>query len=192
MKIKCITNKVKSLPQEIVENYKISYDNFFLKEGKEYVVYALRVYLGHIWYCICDEGCDFYPIWNPSMLFELTDSRLSRYWVFSFDEENNRKVPYLSFPEWANDPYFYTELVDGNATNTHAVIFKKYKNLMDLEFPDSSIDEAAQIGDDEWLICPTCMDAWQCSNSEDALVRCPKCQKILNNPRYKNAFPPPQ
>ena len=60
---------------------------------------------------------------------------------------------------------------------------------MDLEFPDSSISEVAQIGDDEWLICQQCFDAWQSTNYVDALVKCPTCQKIYNNPRYKNPWP---
>ena len=51
------------------------------------------------------------------------------------------------------------------------------------------ISEIAQIGDDEWLICPTCLDAWQYNDDKDALVRCPKCLKVLNNPRYKNEYP---
>jgi uncharacterized CHY-type Zn-finger protein len=56
---------------------------------------------------------------------------------------------------------------------------------MNLEFPDPSIVESAQIGDDEWLICPKCIDAWK-STTRDALVICPNCKKMFINPRYKN------
>lgn len=187
MKVKCITNKVSSLPREILNNYKISYEEFFIKEDKEYVVYAVMIYLGYIWYCICDERYTNCPMWHPSTLFELTNDRLSRYWIFSFNEENHKKLPYLSFPEWSNDPYFYGELVDGGKKEIS--LFNKYKNLMDLEFPNSSISMIAQIIEEDWLFCPLCIDAWQYSDDKDALVKCPKCQQILNNPRYTNKWP---
>ncbi len=189
MKIKCITNKTSNLPQEILQNYKISYKEFSVKEGIEYTVYALGMNYGYIWYCICDNNHFFYPEWNPSPLFEIVDNRLSRYWVLGLGEDNSKKVPLLSFPEWTNDEYFYGELVDGNSNDPNAIIFKKYKELMDLEFSDSSITETAQIGDEEWLICPKCLDAWQSKNNQDALVKCPKCQQVLNNPRYKHVSP---
>lgn len=190
MKIKCTTTKVASLPDKISKNYQISYDAFFLKEGKEYIVYALRIYLGYIWYCISDEIDMFYPCWNPSTLFEISDNRLSRYWIFSTEnEEDQKKSPFFSFPEWANDPYFYGELIEGNSGDANAVIFRKYKELMDLEFPDASISEIAQIGDDEWLICPSCIDGWKTREDRDALVRCPVCRTVYNNPRYKNEWP---
>lgn len=62
---------------------------------------------------------------------------------------------------------------------------EEQKELIDLEFPDPSIKELAQVGDSEWLICPNCIDAWLWPNDKDALVRCPKCEKVFNNPRYK-------
>lgn len=189
MKIKCITNKVSSIPNGILKNYSIDVENFSIKEGKEYVVYAIWIYLGYIWYCICDEDKTFYPIWNPSMLFEVSDNRLSRYWIFTIDKDDDKKAPFLSFPEWASDMNFYEDLVDGNSDDKSAIIFKKYKELMDLEFPDSSISETAQIGDEEWLICPKCIDAWQSKSNRDALVKCPKCKTIFNNPRYKDEWP---
>jgi hypothetical protein len=189
MKVKCITNQKRFLPPDLLSNYSIDAENFSIKPEKEYIVYALWIYVGYIWYCISDEDKTFYPMWNPSTLFEITDNRLSRFWVFGIDEDNNRKVPFLSFPEWVNDSCFYEDLVDGNSNDPKAIIFSKYKEFMDLEFSDSSISDTAQIGDEEWLICPQCMDAWQSTNDKDALVKCPKCQTILNNPRYKNEWP---
>lgn len=188
MKIKCIANKRNFVPQDLLRNYAIG-EYFSVKPGKEYIVYAVWIYLGYIWYCISDEDRTFYPFWNPSMLFEITDNRLSRYWVFGFREayqgEEIKKVPFLSFPEWANDFDFYEELVDGYSDDPNAITFSKYKELMYLEFPDPSVTEIAQIGDEEWLICPYCIDAWQSKDDRDALVKCPKCRTIFNNPRYK-------
>lgn len=183
MKIKCIKNEVTNSLQESKNNVA---KKFPLLKEKEYIVYGLCAREKSIWYCICDENYFFYPKWHSDNFFEVIDQRLSRYWLFNYRYENDQKTPFLSFPEWANNDHFYNDLLDGNGGDLEAVIFRKYKELMDLEFPDPSIIETAQIGDEEWLICPTCLDAWQSKNSQDALIKCPKCQKIYNNPRYKN------
>lgn len=190
MKIKCIGNEVSSIPNEILKDFIIQTENFPVKEGKEYLVYATSIYFGYVWYCICFEDTDFYPHWAPSMLFEVTDNRLSRYWIFglceAYKDAGIKKVPFLSFPEWTNDIYFYEDLIDEGYDDPNTVIFNKYKEIMDLEFEVSSISETAQIGDAQWLLCPKCIDAWQSENDRDALVKCPICATIYNNPRYKS------
>lgn len=133
-----------------------------------------------IWYCICDALYTYHPMWMPHSFFELSSSHLSRYWIFSFKKDLQKNRFFLGFPEWASQQDFYDNLTDGE--DREVAIFKAYKELMDLEFPDSSISEAAQIGDGEWLICPTCIDAWQSCNSYDALVKCPECRKKNKQP----------
>jgi hypothetical protein len=188
MKIICIKNSKESLPASILGRYKLSYEILPLVEGKEYVIYALRVYLGHIWYCLCDEHFTFYPNWYPWMLFEVIDTRLSRHWVFGYEEDEYGRTPYLSFPEWASDRRFYEDLVDGNKMGKCALVFKEYRERMNVEFPDSAVTRSAQVGDAAWLICPQCLDAWPASGSRDALVRCPKCQQVWCDPRYQNTL----
>lgn len=185
MKIKCLSNK-KPHPQENSSSKDLSYkqDSIyeFLDVGKEYNVYGMVINYGQVWYYICDRVHDLFPLAKPAYLFEILDNRLSRCWIFGIIE-GFEKYPSWNFPEWINEPYFQDNLTDGE--EREVAIFKAYKEFMDLEFPKSSISEIAQIGDDEWLICPSCLDAWQYSSDRDALVRCPKCLKILNNPRYK-------
>ncbi|NNM43449.1 MAG: hypothetical protein HKM07_03820 [Chlamydiae bacterium] len=50
--------------------------------------------------------------------------------------------------------------------------------------PDSEISTTAQILDENWLMCPDCVDAWE-STSEDKIVICPKCDRAYYNPRYQ-------
>jgi len=176
---------------KIKKNKNTSPDNyhFNLKEGQTYIVYAWAIFNNCLWYCISEGNNVFFPMWNPSMIFDIVDNRLSRYWIFniwSTSVDVEKEIPICSFPEWANDPYFYTELIEYNGNDPNAIIFKKYKTLMDLEFPDPSITEKAEIGDRDWLICPKCIDAWEWKDDRDALVKCPKCQTIFNNPRYKD------
>ena len=189
MKIKCLSNKKTSIQDNISSENLSRKQNLiyeFLDIEKEYNVYGMIINRGQIWYYICDRVHDLFPIARPAHLFEIIDNRLSRYWVFGIIE-GFEKYPSWIFPEWINEPYFQDNLTDGE--KREVAVFKSYKELMDLEFPESSIAELAQIGDNEWLICPACLDAWQYCSDKDALVRCPKCLKILNNPRYKNEYP---
>lgn len=183
MRINCIKNLAADLPSEIINNYSISYSEFSILIGKQYVVYGMTIHLGHVWYYICDETYSYYPIWNPAPLFQVIDGQLSRHWIYSYNEgEATQLRPYWAFPEWANNPDFYGNLTDGEEKEVK--IFETYKQILDLEFPDPLISETAQIGDGEWLICPLCVEAWQCYNDSDGMVRCPKCTKAMHNPRY--------
>jgi len=187
MKIKCITNLAKNIPPEVLANYASSNSSIPLIVDKQYVVYALSEYYQNTWYCICDETYTYHPMWIPQQFFQVVDNRISRYWVFSFKEDLDKNRFFFGFSEWANQLNFYDNLTDGEQQEVQ--IFKSYKELMDLEFPDSFIAETAEIIDNEWLICHECLDAWQYNDDRDALVKCPKCLKILNNPRYKNEYP---
>lgn len=195
MKVKCVYNKFMDVPESIFSSSEFNSEagrraEFSLRIGREYTVYGATIRDNCIWYYLCREHFTYYPRWYPSPFFDVIDSRISRHWVYSYKKLDNygEAYPILTFSEWANDhPDFYDRLTDEEEEEVE--IFSTYKELMDLEFPDSSVLDIAQIGDDEWLICSLCIDAWQCSNGKDALVRCPKCQKALNNPRYKNEWP---
>ena len=189
MKIKCISNKKTYSQKSISSRGQISKQDLeyeFLDIETEYNVYGIIVNQGKIWYYICDRVHNSFPVARPDFMFEIIDNRLSRHWVFGIIE-GFENFPVWIFPEWVNESYFQDNLTDGEEREVR--IFKSYRELMDLEFPDSSISEAAQIGDNIWLICPICIDPWQYSGDRDALVKCPKCQKIFNNPRYKNEYP---
>lgn len=82
-----------------------------------------------------------------------------------------------------NDYSFYDNLTDGEGEER--AIFRKYKALMDVEFPNNTIKEKAQIGDEKWLMCPSCIDAWEDSDNRNAMVICPICKQMFHNPRYQ-------
>lgn len=107
--------------------------HFDLKLGKEYVVYGLTVFLGHVWYYIADESYSSFPVWNPAALFEVTDGSISRYWIAGFQPGGAKADPSLlmAFAEWVNDPTFYTRLTDGDQQAT--AIFGEYKKRLDIE-----------------------------------------------------------
>lgn len=151
--------------------------------GKSYIVYALTIDAEGTWFCILDEARSS-PMWHPEYCFKIEHQRLSRYWIInSWKDKQGVNRPILAFPEWANSQYFHWDLVESDEEAWK--IFRKYEKLMNLEFPNPTIKETAQIGDDKWLICPLCIDAWE-NQVQDALIICPKCQTVLNNPRYKD------
>ena len=63
-------------------------------------------------------------------------------------------------------------------------VLKTYTEPNNLEPQDSSLNQFAQIGDDEWLICSLCVDPWICMNTLDILVKCPRCHTHFRNPCY--------
>lgn len=200
MKIKCIYNSYlriseESLPSGYFNERSRDYD-FRLDEGAQYTVYGITLKDGLLWYYICDKSFIYYPIWKPSVFFEVVDPCLSRFWIYSFKKFENyiSAHPIITFPEWANNhPDFYDKLSDGEIQEVE--IFRAYKKLMDLEFPDKSIKEAAQIVDEKWLLCPICNNAWANIDDLNGMVICTECRAVLHNPRYKkndvSIFPPP-
>lgn len=97
MKVICIENKGNSLPKEIMEDYGIKTGNIPITIGTVYTVYALTVYLGIVWYYIADDSYTDYPVWVPSLLFEIVDNQLSRFWRYSNLQGNiSIKLPSLT------------------------------------------------------------------------------------------------
>lgn len=185
MKVRCIYNDFSEISDKIKKKYPHCLSCSNLTQGKEYLVYAITEFYGYTWFCICEDSFIYFPRYLPFPLFEISDQRLSRYWVFGLQENGFKEiVPCIAYPEWVNEKYYYYDLVEGEKREKSK--FSKYKELMDLEFPDESITRSVQIGDDVWLICPDCLDAWESPSAIDALVICPFCQKKFNNPRYQN------
>lgn len=130
MKIRCIAKTGASLPDDYIEPA-IGYTKdiqFSLTIGKEYVVYAFREWQGSIWYYICDDNYSYYPMENPAPMFEVVDSRVSKYWRFKLSPNG---LLMIVFEQWFTDPYFYDKLTDYEEAEVE--IFDKIKELMDAE-----------------------------------------------------------
>jgi hypothetical protein len=186
MKIRFKTTKTEDIPLEILKPFPYPPKNLTI--GSEYVVYAVSEFHNNIWYYVDVDHNSSDCEWIPEIFFELIDHRLSRYWVFLIKKDLPKNRFFLGYSEWANDSYLGKNLVE-DEENNEIEIFRAYKERMDLEFPDSSITESAEIMDEEWLMCRKCIDAWQSTDTLDALIKCPMCQTIYNNPRYKNELP---
>lgn len=187
MRLKCISNSSSILPEDcynpITSSVGPSGNVAFkgIEEKKEYVVYALMFHKCYPWYFIEEYG-DI-PGWAPAPLFNVVDGRISRYWKYHCNCGNNQNTTdvVFSFEEWLDNEYYYDYLIDGREKEKE--IFKRYKKLMDIEFPDPSIEKKAIDAGDEWIICPDCDESWH-HNSSNGMVHCPKCSIILHNPLY--------
>jgi hypothetical protein len=154
---------------------------FELTLGKEYVVYALTIRNGGIWYYVIDESGVEYPIWHPAPLFQVADPRVSRYWTFGFSEGGLRAGSALfAYGEWAREPAgYYDRLTDGNPEALQ--IFRVYRELFELEFAIQSVEVAAEGLPDGWLHCPNCRESWR-EPVRGEMLRCPACRQVLLNP----------
>lgn len=145
-----------------------------LEHGREYIVYAIYI-TTKIEYMVMVDSYPSIPFSIDANDVSVVDNRLSRHWVFpdTKAEENvgSSNTLILSFPEWANDPYFFQHLVEGGDTG---VIWRKYQEKMDLEFATSTLHIRAKILDSGWIQCESCLDAWQIHNQDEVVV-CPRC-----------------
>lgn len=130
MRIRCIANNGEHLPENYIDPARgyTKKVELPLTVGKEYVVYAIRAWQGVVWYYICDDNYSYYPIQTPAPLFEVVDSRVSKYWQFMLDANG---VLRFAFERWFTDPCFYDKLTDQEEAEVE--IFDKVKELMDAE-----------------------------------------------------------
>jgi hypothetical protein len=140
MIVECIANTGAALPSELVrpEMGLTRERSFALVVGKNYVVYGMTVFLGHLWYYLSDEDDLYYPVWKPSHLFRIVDGGMSQYWrlgMYTIDS-SGATMPIIAFPEWATNPVFYDRLTDGDADAVS--LFNKYKTLIDDEAANAS------------------------------------------------------
>lgn len=186
MIVRCLTSTGESLPVDLINRDVglTSNTDFRLVVGKDYVVFALAEIRNHIWYCVLEEDVDC-PYYKPASLFAIKDARVSRYWLYAqHDAKRIAGVEFeLAFREWAQDPEFYTRLVDGDAAAER--IFTQYRPRMELEFSDDSVSEVARELEDGYVVCAQCNDAFR-ANRLEAMAGCPNCGKIQHNPCYRD------
>jgi hypothetical protein len=178
MLIKCINTGGSSLSIADIASGNTRSSNFHVYLGREYRVYGLLFHDAVISFLIVDETG--VPMWEPASLFQVLCGRPSRHWRF-YNFSMNLYFGVMSFPELVGSVELFEKLALGD--NEARANFFKRKKIADLEFLDSSVvDKAESIGN-AWVQCPSCSEAWEVIGA-DALVRCPKCQKVCRNPIY--------
>ncbi len=184
MRVKCIENMVERLPSDsVIPYFGVNAERkFHVLPQKEYIVYAIMMVGYYPWYLLCDEWYTHYPNANPCQSFDVVDNRISRHWRFGYRKGGSHDDSYtvFAFKEWIENPYYYDELTDGE--EGAVAIFRRYKALMDLEFPDPTVNRVGKSLADNWILCP-CSESLEVS-SKDAMARCPACGELMHNPIY--------
>jgi hypothetical protein len=134
MKLLCIANRGEALPQQYLDERipRGPESEFFVTVGKTYVVYGVEFARNQVWYYIDDENHHWYPIRKPAPLFQIADSRLSKYWTLRVSEGKYGSVAWLFFQEFISDALFYDRLTD--RLEAEVRVFKERKRQMDEEF----------------------------------------------------------
>ncbi|MDQ0992555.1 hypothetical protein QFZ74_003783 [Streptomyces sp. V3I7] len=133
MKVRVIGNSGERLPLSMLDSkWGLTRDaSFPLAIGKEYVVYAITVVKDAFWYYLLDEHDLPYPVWYPSPLFQVSDGSIPAHWVVNYvsNEASSDRTgaSLITFKEWANDPFFYERLVEGEAGAVAA--FQNERNI---------------------------------------------------------------
>ena len=193
MFVRCVSNNIKcvdpqsAIGRELHQSVRTHGGALNITVGRTYTVYAIAIRNCYPWYFIADDSFEssLYPLAYAPAFFVETDVRVSSCWTVGFRGANTRvermREVLFAFKEWANDEVFFERLVDGNKNDIE--LFQKYKNFMDMEYPLSFVTDTAEFVQDNWLMCPKCIDAWE-SDSVLGMVRCPKCSTTFLNPRY--------
>lgn len=181
MRIKCRIRHVDNI--DVAERKKLILDSGYclpdgdynLTIGQEYTVYGILFLQNSFKYYICKYTDDEYPVPVFPDFFEVTDYRFSRYWQLS-DKLVKKHITYplISFSEWTNDSKFHESLIDGDEDIQR--LFFHYKELMDLEFMDSTEKKPVKVLDGNWFMCQECDYVWEDKHLLE-MTRCPQCRK---------------
>ena len=144
-----------------------------VKIGEEYEVHAITVFKGIVKFqIIVWHG----PFLYPAVFFDVIDSSFPDDWVCrSF---NNSHLQMVIGPEFmAKDIESFSATVEKNLPQSD--LFWERVKRIESRKPKGD----AKVLLDNWVQCPFCEEAWEVG-IEEALVKCPKCSTVLNNPLY--------
>jgi hypothetical protein len=186
----CVANRLNDLnaaPADLeVLKYSLgTWARFPLTLGKEYLVYGVSFRDSIPWYYVCDDNFIYYPALWSSLLFKLVDGTPSRFWRFNPGICSNDGLivyPRLVLPNWAISDDYYDRLTDGDEITVAE--FRRFKQLMDVEFPLPFEGESHLALEENWLQCSTCLSSWEASIA-DGMSVCPQCKSNSRNPIYK-------
>jgi len=136
MKVRCIANTGKKLPNEIIKlGYEKTY-KFGVEIGKTYTVYSIFFWKGSLDYLLSTSN-NTAPSWYPSELFEVENHLLPISWFFTYEKYKNYKgedsqKAIWGYKEMISDSEHYIDLEEGKK-DAIAIFFKRKRQLDEYE-----------------------------------------------------------
>ena len=182
-----ITMLVKFLEKEVnaIDDWNMRYSitkDELLSEDRFYTVFGISTRNNFTNYDII-FGVDSYTKAFPSYLFEVIDSRLSRYFCSGKSlDGNNEEMSFISFKEWVGieNSLFYFKLVEGE--EREVLLFEHYRKLLQLEFKHPDVQSEAILKEEFELECPICENVWREELPDFEMCKCNRCGTVLLNP----------
>lgn len=172
MRVQCVARRICDTQGDLGAWRSVLERHYTVEVGRQYVVYGLRLWSGAPWLIISED-----LVLYPTVLFQVLDNRLSRYWRYWREGDNKGII--LGYPE-LGDANHYNALFDGEQSALN--LFRARKLLMDVEFPDPLLPSATRVKD-KWRQCCRCANIWDDSSGNAVLV-CPECNTAQNDPLY--------
>lgn len=153
---------------------------------ESYLVYGMILWHTKLWYLIIGEYAEM-PEWMPAELFDVIDHKVSRHWNFSFRHQatENDVECVWGYSELAIGISHFDQLLEGDPVAIN--LFNQYKTLFDIEFENPKFTEYAAQIDNDWIMCPNCIESWKETNRLDYYIICPTCNRFLRNPHYNKS-----
>jgi hypothetical protein len=137
MQVRCVENDRSKLPTRFLVS-RLGYGADRVEPvtvGRVYTVVALLFDLGFVWYFIHDDHDHPYPMAYQSILFEIVDPRVSRYWeatVRPSASSDLEEAMALEPSEWARDKLFFDRLTNFDDATIH--VYAEVRKRIEDEF----------------------------------------------------------
>ena len=140
MKVKCVIDRaLNDDPKNPIFKWARTTEQVEVTENEIYVVLGITKYDDDYYFYLLGDESDKYPLPFPSQMFEIIDSRVSKYWkhgiitIEIIEQLNISEDEVVSFPEWSlRKGSFYGEVIEEDPIALS--IFFKYRDLMLVEY----------------------------------------------------------
>ena len=109
MVIRCKTNLIKDIPKEYQEYHQKTHDrDLNLTVGRDYIVLGIVSENNRLFYYAESDNGTVY--WVAPTLFEIVDDSIPDDWVFRAHTHDGMIDFTISFPEWFEENFIWSEL----------------------------------------------------------------------------------
>ncbi len=161
-----------------------------LEIGGDYLVVAMSTGPSCIWLFLADRFRGLrYPLIYPASLFEIRDSRCSKFWEWGkWVDRFGAMHPLLAPQPWASDLGFHPALFDGDSEVLAA--YRASLETLELEYPLPWISEKARsLQMENWVSDEQFEHQWR-ADARFAMTIHPQTKRLMHNPNFTPSLDP--